>query len=113
MEFNYDKYPEGISNPLSFLDQDESVWDRGYCRKVEGGCWYELYVTDNVKKLFPSLYEVDTSKNVVASPLVGFKGLLLDHFEESNQITFFEPDKSKKWGYFHMTNIFLQFLRQK
>ena len=23
MEFNYDKYPEGISYPLSFLDQDE------------------------------------------------------------------------------------------
>ena len=56
MEFNYDKYPEGISNPLSFLDQDESVWDRGYYCKVEGGCWYELYVTNNVKKLFPSLY---------------------------------------------------------
>ena len=30
MEFNYDKYPEGISNPLSFIDKDESVCDRGY-----------------------------------------------------------------------------------
>jgi len=54
MELNYDKYPEGISDPLSFLDQDESVWERGYYCKVEGGCWYELYATDKVKKLFPS-----------------------------------------------------------
>ena len=73
MEFNYDKYPEGISGPLSFLDQDESVWERGYYCKVEGGCWYELYVTDKVKKLFPSLYEENANKKVVASPFLGFK----------------------------------------
>lgn len=111
MEFNYDKYPEGISNPLSFLDQDESVWDRGYYCKVEGGCWYELYVTDNVKKLFPSLYEENANKKVVVSPFIGFKGLLLDHYEESDQITFFESDNAKKLGYSHLTDVFLQFLR--
>ena len=111
MEFNYEIYPEGISNPLSFLDKDESVWDRGYYCKTEGGCWYELYVTDYVKKLFPSLYEEKANKNVLASPFIGFKGLLLDHYEESNQITFFDSEDEKNWGYDHLTEIFLQFLK--
>lgn len=39
------------------------------------------------------------------------KGLLLDHYEESDQITFFESDNAKKLGYSHLTNVFLQFLR--
>ena len=111
MEFNYDKYPEGISDSLSFLDQDELVWERGYYCRVEGGCWYELYVTDWVKKLFPSLYEEKGNEKVVASPFHGFKGLLLDHYEESNQITFFDSENEKKIGYPHLTSIFLQFLK--
>ena len=62
-------------------------------------------------QLFPSLYEENANKKVVASPFIGFKGLLLDHYEESDQITFFESDNAKKLGYSHLTNVFLQFLR--
>jgi hypothetical protein len=111
MEFNYEMYPDGISEQLSFIDDDELVWDRGYYCETEEGVWYELYVKDKVKKLFPDLYEENANKKVVASPFRGFKGLLLDHYEESDQITFFDSENEKKWGYYHLTDIFLQFLK--
>ena len=55
MEFDYEIYPEGISNPLSFLDRDESVWDRGYYCETEEGVWYELYVNETIKLDYPTL----------------------------------------------------------
>jgi len=48
MEFDYEKYPDGIADPLKFLDHEERVWDRGYYCEVENGCWYELYVNESV-----------------------------------------------------------------
>ena len=55
MEFDYDRYPDGISEHLSFLDEDELVWDRGYYCETEDGVWYELYVNEMIKSDYPRL----------------------------------------------------------
>jgi hypothetical protein len=51
MQFDYEKYPDGISEPLKFLDHEERVWDRGYYCEVKNGCWYELYVKDSINRI--------------------------------------------------------------
>jgi hypothetical protein len=112
MEFDYNKNPDGISESLSFLDKDEMVWDRGYYCEVENGCWYELYVTDKVKKLFPSLYDEDKDIPVPIKQFLKFRGLMLDHYEESCQITFFEPEQIQNNGYRELTDLFLQFFER-
>ena len=107
MEFNYDKYPEGISNPLSFLDRDESVWDRGYYCETEEGVWYELYVNETIKLDYPTLAEDFDNIDSIAYNFRGFYGLWLGDYEENSQITFFVPNQEKRFTFDEMTDIFI------
>ncbi len=107
IEFDYEKYPDGISETLNFLDHEELVWNRGYFCEVEDGCWYELYVNDSVKVTFPALNGDINDENAVIYAFRGFKGLWLGDYEENNQITFFEPKNENIWRYEEMTDIFL------
>lgn len=107
MEFDYEKYPDGISETLQFLEHEENVWDRGYFLEVENGCWYELYVNESTKLKFPSLGGNIDDMNSIAYSFRGFHGLWIGDYEENNQITFFEPSNDKTWNYAEMTDIFI------
>lgn len=107
MQFDFEKYPDGITEPLKFLDHEERVWDRGYYCEVENGCWYELYVTDSIKSEYPNLTGDVTDINSIAYAFRGFQGLWIGDYEENNQITFFEPSNEKTWNYAEMTDIFI------
>ena len=107
MEFDYEKYPDGIADPLKFLDHEERVWDRGYYCEGENGCWYELYVNESVKLDYPTLNGDMNNPDNIAYAFRGFLGLWIGDYEESNQITFFEPAGEKTWNYAEMTDIFI------
>ena len=54
-EFDYEMYPDGISEVVN--DLEPSVWDRGYYCETEEGVWYELYVNETVKSDYPTIAE--------------------------------------------------------
>jgi len=79
-------YPEnGLERPLKNIDP--FVWDRGYYAEQEEGVWYEVYVKDHIKQQIPLINLDDPGW----SQLSNFKLLLLDHYFEDQQITFFVP----------------------
>ena len=50
----YEEYPDGIDENI---DLNPEVWDpnRGYSKETDEGIWYEIYVNDDIKKLWPDL----------------------------------------------------------
>lgn len=106
MEFDYDGYPDGISEHLSFLDEDELVWDRGYYCETEDGVWYELYVNEMIKSDYPVIGEDFDNIDSISYNFRGFQGLWLGDYEENSQITFFVPNQEKVFTFSEMTDIF-------
>jgi len=102
-EFDYENYG-GIETPIDNLEP--SVWDRGYYCETDEGTWYELYFTEEQKKHYPTLEPLQETLNSQLIDGAGFKGLLLFHFEEENQITFFVPYDEEEWTFDKMTDMF-------
>ena len=48
MTTEYDYPDDGIEDQI---DVDESVWDRGYFREVDGGTWYEVFVNKEISNM--------------------------------------------------------------
>jgi len=106
MEFDYEQY-DGIETPLENLEP--SVWDRGYYCDTDEGVWYELYFNEEQKIHYPSELDLKQTLNKNfknGKNTEGFKGLLLFHFEEDNQITFFVSYEEEEWTLDKMTDIF-------
>tara|TARA_S200000501_G_C20284078_1_gene508554 strand:- start:166 stop:489 length:324 start_codon:yes stop_codon:yes gene_type:complete len=106
MEFDYELHG-GIETPIENLET--SIWDRGYYCDTDEGVWYELYFNDEQKKHYPT--ELDLQQTLdenfkYGKNTVGFKGLLLFHFEDENQITFFVSHSEEEWTFDKMTDIF-------
>ena len=95
--------PDGISNEITDLNLD--VWDRGYHFYTDDGIWYEVYVNDTTKKYYPKIDIISNSedKEVFGS----FDSIILDHYEEYNQITFFVPNEEKNFTLDELTNILI------
>ena len=104
MEFDYEKYPDGISSPLD--DLEPSVWDRGYYCETDEGVWYEVYFSEEQKKHYPSEKEIQETFDSNLIDGEGFKGISLWNFEEDNQITFFVPNGEEEWTFDKMTDMF-------
>jgi len=51
--WNEDINPDGISEPIESLLTD--VWDRGYYLETDDGIWYEVYVNDQIKKVYKKI----------------------------------------------------------
>ena len=102
-EFDYENYA-GIETLIDTLEP--SVWDRGYYCETDEGIWYELYFAEEQKKHYPTLEGEQQTFNDNFKDGEGFKGLLLFHFEEHNQITFFVPYEEEEWTLDKMTDIF-------
>lgn len=83
LAFDWEGYPDGISNILESFDYD--VLDRGYFLETNDGTWYEIYVTDKLIWQNASITG-DADFNLC---LDRFTGLVTDHYEECGQITFF------------------------
>jgi len=103
-KFNWDLYPDGISKILTVLDN--SVWDRAYYLETDEGVWYEMYVNEIVKSENPTIAEDFDNKDSASYNLLGFYSLLLDHYEEYSQITFFVPNDEEEFTLDEMTNYF-------
>ena len=83
----------------------------GYYCDTDEGVWYELYFNDEQKKYYPK--ELDLQQTLdenfkYGKNTEGFKGLLLFHFEDENQITFFVSHSEEEWTFDKMTDIFYQ-----
>ena len=104
-KFDSEKYPDGISEELS--DLEESVWDRGYFCETDDGVWYELYVNDQIKSDIPTIEEDFDNEESIASNFKGFHGLWLGDYEENSQITFFVPNGEEDYTLGEMTDIFI------
>ena len=106
MEFNYEQYG-GIETSIE--DLETSVWDRGYYCDTDEGVWYELYLNNEQKKYYPTELDLQETLNEnfkYGKNTEGFKGLLLFHFEDENQITFFVSYSEEEWTFDKMTDIF-------
>ena len=104
MEFDYEIYPDGISNPLG--DLEPSVWDKGYYCETDEGVWYEVYFSEEQKKHYPSEKEIQENFDANLIDGKGFKGISLWNFEEDNQITFFVQNEEEEWTFDKMTDMF-------
>ncbi len=93
--------PDFISDPLENLNS--VVWDRGYFKETDDGIWYEVYVADRIKQKVPKI-DLNNQKQKI---LKTFHDLLIDHYENDNQITFFAPNESDQNYLDILTNIFI------
>ena len=90
-----------IDQPLEHIDL--SIFDRGYSYADDEGIWYEVYVTNKIKSWFPNsnvLYS-DEGNGLLSK----FADVLICHFEEDNQITFFVPSDEKIFGLMGLTKL--------
>ena len=104
-EFDYELYPDGISEGL--YDLEPSVWDRGYYCETDEGVWYELYVNETVKSDYPTIAEDFDNIDSISYNFRGFSGLHLGDYEENAQITFFVPKEEEEFTFDEMTDIFI------
>ena len=93
--------PDFISDPLENLNS--VVWDRGYFKETDDGIWYEVYVADRIKQKVPKIDLNDQKQKILKT----FHDLLIDHYENDNQITFFAPNESDQNYLDILTNIFI------
>tara|TARA_B100001057_G_C22760996_1_gene915761 strand:+ start:326 stop:643 length:318 start_codon:yes stop_codon:yes gene_type:complete len=93
--------PDFISDPLENLNS--VVWDRGYFKETDDGIWYEVYVSDRIKQKVPKIDLNDQKQKILKT----FHDLLIDHYENDNQITFFAPQESDQNYLDILTNIFI------
>ena len=93
--------PDFISDPLENLNS--VVWDRGYFKETDDGIWYEVHVADRIKQKVPKI-DLNNQKQKI---LKTFHDLLIDHYENDNQITFFAPNESDQNYLDILTNIFI------
>ena len=93
--------PDFISDPLENLNS--VVWDRGYFKETDDGIWYEVYVSDRIKQKVPKIDLNDQKQKILKT----FHDLLIDHYENDNQITFFAPQESEQNYLDILTNIFI------
>ena len=93
--------PDFISDPLENLNS--VVWDRGYFKETDDGIWYEVYVADRIKQKVPKI-DLNNQKQKI---LKTFHDLLIDHYENDNQITFFAPNESDQNYLDILKNIFI------
>ena len=100
--WNEDINSDGISEPLENLTSD--VWDRGYYLKTDDGYWYEVYVNDKIKKYYP---KINLSDEEQKETFAKFHDIMLDHYENDNQITFFVPKDEAQYTLDELTNILI------
>ena len=84
--------PDGISKSIENLSTD--VWDRGYYLETNEGIWYEVYVNDQIKKGCDEIFDY-------------FHDIMLDHYEDNNQITFFVPNNETQYTLDKLTDILI------
>ena len=99
--WNAEINPDGISEEVFGLT--DLVLDRGYGCVTDDGIWYEVYVTDNIKKVYP----IDLSNEEDKETFEGFHDLMLDHYESDNQITFFVPNEEEVYTLSEFTEILI------
>jgi len=104
-KLNWNLYPDSISNSLTVFDN--LIWDRAYYLETDDGVWYEMYVNDLTKSENANIDEdIENEDLGLKNSLEGFHGLLLDHYEEHSQITFFVPNDEKEFTFNEMSNFF-------
>tara|TARA_B110000240_G_C13375180_1_gene400002 strand:- start:518 stop:844 length:327 start_codon:yes stop_codon:yes gene_type:complete len=103
-KFNWDIYPDGISKSLEVFD--DFVWNRGYYLETDEGVWHEMYVNDLIKSENPNVDENKENEDPgLKYSLERFHGLLLDHYQENSQITFFVQNEYE-YDFNGMTDFF-------
>ena len=85
--------PGEIDTPIAGLH--DWLWDRGYYKEVAGGTWYEMYASESRKPWNPDnlhIDAVDEDGEYCWGSLRLFHGMMLDHYADHGQLTFFVPD---------------------
>ncbi len=94
--------PDGISKPISGMDED--VWDRGYCCHTDDGTWYEVYLSEDMKEAYG---EFDMSDPDNKERFGGFHDFDVSMFEDYGQITFFVPNGEEEFTFEALEEIFI------
>ena len=85
--------PEEIDTPIGGLH--DWLWDRGYYKEVRGGVWYEMYEAESRRPWNADdmhLDAVDEHGDYYWGQMMLFHAVMMDHYAEYGQITFFVPD---------------------
>lgn len=99
---NEEVNPDGISETLENLTPD--VWNRGYYLETDDGIWYEVYVNDQIKKYYP---KIDLEDEEQKETFGKFHDIMLDHYKDDNQITFFVPNNETQYTLDELTDILI------
>ena len=100
--WNEEVNPDGISETLENLTPD--VWNRGYYLETDDGIWYEVYVNDQIKKYYP---KIDLEDEEQKETFGKFHDIMLDHYKDDNQITFFVPNNEIQYTLDELTDILI------
>ena len=100
--WNEEVNPDGISETLENLTPD--VWNRGYYLETDDGIWYEVYVNDQIKKYYP---KIDLEDEEQKETFGKFHDIMLDHYKDDNQITFFVPNNETQYTLDELTDILI------
>ena len=100
--WNEEVNPDGISETLENLTPD--VWNRGYYLETDDGIWYEVYVNDQIKKYYP---KIDLEDEEQKETFGKFHEIMLDHYNDDNQITFFVPNNEIQYTLDELTDILI------
>ena len=95
------------------IDQEAlvaEIWDRGYFFEADDGIWYEVYVREAVKSVCPGINLVNSAKD--QESFSGFRDLMVEHYKDDNQITFFVPHKEACFTLDALTNVFVELIRR-
>lgn len=102
--------PDGICKDLDGYF-NENLWDRGYYFETKDGTWYEMYANETLKQQYEDLYDngleyLKSEEGIENFGEIGnFNSIMLEHWKEDNQITFFVPTDEDYYTFSEMEEI--------
>ena len=101
-DIDYDDHVDGIDDPrindvLLDRNNEENYWSNGFQLEVEGGTWYEIYLSERANgDGLKSYKDLDNKESEMINALQNlYKGSNFEHFKDYGQITFYVSQKEE------------------
>lgn len=101
-DIDYDDHVDGIDDPrindvLLDRNTEENYWSNGFQLEVEGGTWYEIYLSERAHgDGLKSYKDLDNKESEMINALQNlYKGSNFEHFKDYGQITFYVSQKEE------------------
>ena len=99
------KLPKDIDEAEELKYFNSDIWNRGYFLETDDGVWYEVYVNDKIKKKYSV---ISLSKKEDKEVFGNFHDIMLEHYNDYNQITFFVPNDESEFTFDKLEDILIK-----